>query len=298
MARLLVTLLFTMATAHLVGSEKGTTPNLEAVFKGRCYDYSEVVYKAILPMVSTSCDDLWTKFFQAFSFRAPCDVRADLYTPFLQAGKQSLPSDKVLFWSGVYALSHRFAENGIRYVTLEDTLIGYLANSLSWCGQEIAPGMNYSRCPSWEDCPSEASESFWAGASRTFGSEARGNVTVMVDGSNPNKPAYRRTSFFAKYELPGLNKTLVKAVNVIVAHDLSKPKLEVCGAGSLIYLQQDVEAAGFTFTCVDDPDSVIHLLCADDPTSRECQLVLSHINGQLTDMQESSGFNNLPDIFQ
>ena len=49
----------------------------------------------------------------------------------------------------------------------EDTLFGYLVDSLVWCGQSIDPGMNYTRCPSWSDCPSEASEAFWAMASKT-----------------------------------------------------------------------------------------------------------------------------------
>ena len=72
---------------------------------------------------------------------------------------------QVLFWSKTYRLAHLLAESGQKYVTLEDTLTGYLVNSLVWCGQSIDPGMNMTRCPSWGDCPNEAGESFWAGAS-------------------------------------------------------------------------------------------------------------------------------------
>ena len=74
-------------------------------------------------------------------------------------------TNQVLFWSGVYTLAHRYAEAGRNYVTLEDTLIGYLMNSLVWCGQSEEPGINYSHCPQWTACPREASESFWAAAS-------------------------------------------------------------------------------------------------------------------------------------
>ncbi|KAH9507881.1 hypothetical protein Btru_053117 [Bulinus truncatus] len=233
---------------------QGTTPNIKDVFIGRCWDYDETRYNGILPRVPTDCETLWNLFFEAFSFKAPCDVKEALYEPFLQAAKQILPTNKTMFWSGVYNLAHRYSETGIRFVTLEDTLIGYLAHSLTWCGQEITPGMNYSRCPSWADCPSEASESFWAGASSTFAGESSGQVVLMIDGSNPNKPAYRRDSFFGKYELPTLNVSKVPSVHVIVTHALDKPKLEVCGSGSLLTLEVDVLARGLTFSCDDDPD--------------------------------------------
>ena len=72
-----------------------------------------------------------------------------------------------MFWSGVKELVHEYAADGQRYVTLEDTLIGYVVDGLVWCGQGSPPGMNYSRCPSWNDCPLEASESFWAAASKS-----------------------------------------------------------------------------------------------------------------------------------
>ena len=79
----------------------------------------------------------------------------------------SILSLQVLFWSGVFSLAHEYGNYGRRYVTLEDTLIGYLANSITWCGQSIDPGYNVTRCPAWDDCPLEAAESFWAGASMT-----------------------------------------------------------------------------------------------------------------------------------
>ncbi|CAL1539774.1 unnamed protein product [Lymnaea stagnalis] len=274
----------------------GTTPNIQYVFEGRCWDYDETRYNGLLPRVQADCDTLWKLFFQSFSYHAPCAVNQTSYSPFLQAARQTLPQDKVMFWSGVYSLAHRFSENGVNYITLEDTLIGYLANSLVWCGQENPPGMNYSRCPDWSDCPSEASESFWAGASRTFASAAKGNVTLMVDGSNPNKPAYRRNSFFSKYELPSLDVSLVPALHVIVVHTLDKPKIETCGSGTLLDLKNDVTARGILFTCDDDPASVMHLLCADQPDSRECKLAAAHVNCELPYNSTQPGFNGQPDF--
>uniref|UniRef100_A0A0B6YAT0 Uncharacterized protein n=1 Tax=Arion vulgaris TaxID=1028688 RepID=A0A0B6YAT0_9EUPU len=276
------------------GSHKGTTEHIEAVFEGRCWDYDVTKYNNLLPRVEADCDNLWQEFSKAFSFKSPCDVTQAQYEEFLDSTKQTLPLDKVMFWSGVYTLSHKFAENGVRFITLEDTMIGYLANSLTWCGQETAPGMNFTRCPDWADCSQEASESFWAGASTTFATQAKGEVTIMVDGSNPDKPAYRTSSFFGKYELPNLDVAAVMSVNVIVSHALDKPKIEVCGQGSLLDLQNDVTARGLIYTCIDDPDSVMHLLCSDDPDSRECQLAQFHAAGKLQVTDPPRGFNQMP----
>ncbi|RUS82164.1 hypothetical protein EGW08_010046 [Elysia chlorotica] len=202
------------------------------------------------------------------------------YWPYLKAATQIVPKDKVLFWSGVFNLAHQYGDYGQRYVTLEDTLVGYLANSITWCGQSIDPGYNVTRCPNWDDCPLEAAESFWAGASMAFAQGAQGEVLLMLDGSNPDKPAYRRNSFFGKFELPNLSEKVTK-VSVIVSHHLDKPKIDVCGSGSLDLLETDVKKRGFSYVCHDDPLAVMHLLCAEDPSSRECQLVAKHMHGDL-----------------
>jgi hypothetical protein len=262
----LVTAVFRLAESQ------GTTDNIKEVFEGRCWDYDVTRYQNLLPRVETDCSDLWKEFSTAFSYRKPCDVTENRYKRFLDLAKQALPVDKVLFWSGVYNLAHQFSANGARYITLEDTMIGYLANSLHWCGQVSPPGMNFSQCPGWTECPTEASESFWAGASTTFASQAEGEVTLILDGSNPDKPAYRRDSFFGKFELPNLNVDKVTSVNVVVAHALAKPKIETCGTGSLVALQQDVEARGLDYFCEEDPEILIFLQCADEPKSSECQM--------------------------
>ncbi|KAK0064644.1 ADP-ribosyl cyclase/cyclic ADP-ribose hydrolase [Biomphalaria pfeifferi] len=280
--KVLAILLAALVLVTSAASRQGTTPNIKEVFIGRCWDYQEIRYNTILPIEQKNCSHLWDLFFKAFSYHAPCDVRQVNYDQYLQEAKQSLPANKALFWSGIYNLAHQFSDNGINYVTLEDTLIGYLANSLTWCGQENYPGMNFSACPTWTDCPLEASESFWSGASTTFAAAAIGPVVLMVDGSNPNKPAYRRDSFFGKYELPGLNVSKVPSVQVIVTHALGAVKLEVCGNGTLVTLQNDIEARGMTYTCDDNPDSVMYLLCAEKPDCRECKLAKALASGQLS----------------
>ena len=59
---------------------------------------------------------------------------------------------------------------------------------------------------------------------------------------------------------------------------------QVCDKGSLADLRDDVAAQGqghIDFLCVQDPDSVIHLLCVDDPTNKACQLATAHSQGEL-----------------
>ncbi|XP_012941292.1 ADP-ribosyl cyclase/cyclic ADP-ribose hydrolase [Aplysia californica] len=298
----LVALLATLLMTSCVTSQRepkthqGTTENIQSVFTGRCWDYDVTKYNNILPRVDAGCNELWDKFFDAFSFSSPCDVQKANYDSFYALADQNLPEDKVMFWSGVYTLSHRFAEAGHNYVTLEDTIIGYLVNSLVWCGQLTKPGVNYTACPEWSDCPLEASESFWAGASATFAKQAKGKVTLMVDGSNPDKPAYRRSSFFGKHELPSMSDA-VNEVHVLVTHTLDKPKIEFCGSGSLVDLEEDVTKRGFSYECEDDPVAVMHLLCANEPSSRECLMALAHASGQLADITALPGrhMNAMPD---
>ena len=74
-----------------------------------------------------------------------------------------------ILWSGTYDITHRYAADGARYVTMEDSLIGYLSNGLQWCGS-LSPagdGINYTSCPNWQDLPKQASQAYWGGASST-----------------------------------------------------------------------------------------------------------------------------------
>jgi hypothetical protein len=82
-------------------------------------------------------------------------------------------------------LAHEYADEGVRFVTLEDSLIGYVVDGLVWCGQGNPPGMNYSRCPSWNDCPSEASEAFWGMASKTVSRPSA--VSMHISGIKRNE---------------------------------------------------------------------------------------------------------------
>ncbi|ESO89787.1 hypothetical protein LOTGIDRAFT_218611 [Lottia gigantea] len=248
----------------------GTTLHLKEIFIGRCWDYKEIKHKEFPLRTDVNCNDLWNDFYKAFSYQAPCDVAMEHYKEYIDLASQNVPENKGMFWSGTYDIAHEYAEAGKRFVTLEDTMIGFLANSLIWCGSG-STGANFTRCPSWTDCPLESSESFWASASREFASSVNGDVYLMLDGSRKDKPAYSKDSFFSKYELPALEN--VNKIVIIVKHNLDGPIKETCSNGSIIDLQEDILNRGFVFNCLDDPAAIIHLLCADDPEARECKMV-------------------------
>ncbi|XP_046341537.2 ADP-ribosyl cyclase/cyclic ADP-ribose hydrolase-like [Haliotis rufescens] len=294
---LLSILMMTSFVYDVISDNPGTTPHLSEIFVGRCWDYKLIKYKQSMS-VDVNCEALWEDFFKAFSFQAPCSLAMENYQEFMEQARQDLPIDKAMFWSGTYVIAHEYAQDSGRYVTLEDTLIGYLANSIVWCGSASDPsGMNSSRCPSWTDCPLEASESFWAAASATFAKSAKGKVTLVLDGSRDGKPAYSRQSFFAKHELPNLDETV--EVVILVTHTLGGPVRETCTNGSIVDLTDDIKSRNLVFECLDDPPAIVHLLCADDPEARECRLVKRHLlpGGEKPESDLPSLLNNPPSRF-
>jgi len=92
-----------------------------------------------------------------------------------------------MFWSGTYDVAHEYADTGRRFVTLEDTLLGFIMNGLTWCGQTADPGMNYQSCPSYNECPESASTAFWGTASATVNEKC--SVRKSAKASNfTNEP--------------------------------------------------------------------------------------------------------------
>lgn len=45
-----------------------------------------------------------------------------------------------LFWSKTNDLVHRYTKSNQNFLTLEDTLLGYMADNISWCGDPSTPG--------------------------------------------------------------------------------------------------------------------------------------------------------------
>ncbi|XP_033760725.1 ADP-ribosyl cyclase/cyclic ADP-ribose hydrolase-like [Pecten maximus] len=229
----------------------GTTPGIQNIFIGRCLAYQELLKP--YPQTEVDCNLLWVKFVSSFAGKEPCELKSEDYSGFIEMSLSSIPEDKAMFWSGTYRVAHDYAESGNRFITLEDTLLGYIMNGLTWCGQTAPPGVNYRNCPSYNDCPETASTAFWGTASSQFASQAKGTVTILLDGSNPARPAYSRDSYFAKFELPSLSPDEVKMMNIYVVHAINQPYRETCENGTLPALQQAVKDHGLSYSCRDNP---------------------------------------------
>lgn len=46
----------------------------------------------------------------------------------------------MLFWSKTKKIVHDFTEKRDCFLTLEDTLVGFIMNGLTWCGKEESNG--------------------------------------------------------------------------------------------------------------------------------------------------------------
>ncbi|XP_045202535.2 ADP-ribosyl cyclase/cyclic ADP-ribose hydrolase-like [Mercenaria mercenaria] len=164
---------------------------------------------------------------------------------------------QILFYSGTSGVAHEFSNQGRRFVTLEDTRIGYLVDGLNWCGvachrsNKTCDGINYKECPHWSELPEAAAEAFWGGASAKLARSAVGEARVMITSTNPEKPAYRENSFFAKFELQSM--PVDTKLKVILANEPDKEALEDCNSGSLLQLKEDAAKKGISVTCEENP---------------------------------------------
>jgi len=187
-------------------------------------------------------------------------------------------------------LVHDLSNGGQRFWTLEDTLWGYLVNSLTFCGasleaQQTGAVFNYTFCPSYGQNGSNVF--FWNAASRFFGQHANGIVHMVARASMRNgQPSeiYRTTalgninpaagifpSIFAVWELPNMDATKVTSFIIWVVPSPDIPK-EVCGdpASSNNALVNDLVAKGMSpdiITCQNNPPAVEFARCADSLTS-------------------------------
>ncbi|KAJ7328114.1 hypothetical protein OS493_025514 [Desmophyllum pertusum] len=298
----LVSLFLLLSTVDLSVQDKGSTPHIKEIVVGRCYDYQ---YKKFWFECNNleDCSKIWEALYGAFAYKNPCNLTFADYKPYFDEVGMADIYNKSLFWSGTYKAVHSYSEFDIRFTTLEDTMAGtdmklnnmwvfliasmiyvlvsicnFLGGSLTnWpsVGMEIlsrntTDGIDYDSCPKWnKNC--DYTTPFWGQASKIFAENARGIVRVMVNGSRGNHtPAYKRDSFFGKYELPSFHVEKITELVIIVIHTINGMEYERCGKSSIKLLQEDAKDRGISVSCHDDPDDVRHILCADHPLSPEC----------------------------
>ncbi|KAJ7410569.1 ADP-ribosyl cyclase/cyclic ADP-ribose hydrolase 2 [Willisornis vidua] len=149
---------------------EGTTQNLESIVIGRCYDYIRIVNPAVghesdhieanrlvavwkqninfdrchilsklIQLSEKNCSEIWEAFKSAFINKDPCSILPEDYELFINLSLHAIPANKSLFWENNQLLVNTFADRGRRYMSLADTLFGFFADFLNWCGQANSP---------------------------------------------------------------------------------------------------------------------------------------------------------------
>ncbi|XP_009932658.2 ADP-ribosyl cyclase/cyclic ADP-ribose hydrolase 1 [Opisthocomus hoazin] len=248
--------------------DRGTTRNLREVVLGRCYSYVLARYPEL---GDKDCLKIWESLKHAFIYKNPCNITSEDYQPLMELASHPIPCNKSLFWSKTNDLVHRYTKSSQNFLTLEDTLLGYMADRVSWCGDLSAPGINYESCPKRSECESNPSSVFWKMASKMFAEAACGVVQVMLNGS-VEAGAFRSSSIFGSIEIFNLNPDRVSAVHIWLMHDIGGPQSESCSGHSIKRLKSILEERNFKITCEDNYRPVQLLQCVHSPDHTDCRL--------------------------
>ncbi|NXT85503.1 CD38 hydrolase, partial [Zapornia atra] len=248
--------------------DKGTTKNLQEIILGRCYNYVTARYPELR---DKDCLKIWESLKHAFIYKNPCNSTSEDYQPLMELVHHPIPCDKSLFWSKTYDLVHRFTKCNQNFLTLEDTLLGYMADGVSWCGDPSAPGINYESCPKQSECENNTMSVFWKTASKMFAELACGVVQVMLNGSF-EAGAFRNNSIFGSIEVFNLNPDKVSTVHIWLMQDIGGPRSESCSGPSIAKLKNILEGSNFKNTCEDNYRPVQLLQCVNNPDHTDCRL--------------------------
>ena len=155
-----------------------------------------------------------------------------------------------------------------KFWSLENSFSGYLLNKLTFCSNDLNSNFNYDSCP--EDCVAFNS-AFWNAASIDFAKKAFGNVKLIVNGTR-HVGALLNTSTFLKYELPYLDSTRVQKLTVLILHSPDEEKIETCQRPlTLKSIEYFLKEKNIKYECQENPDSILFLMCFNDPHAIECQ---------------------------
>lgn len=198
------------------------------------------------------CHKIWDAFEQAYVGRDPCKVPVEAYDPFIAVTPFTPACNRMMFWSKTKDMVHAFTEKNDCFVTLEDTVLGYIADGLTWCGKEGSSETFTTGCPGWTDCENNPVRSFWNRVSATFAEAACGNVTAMLNGSIPTP--FSPVSVFGSVEVKRFNASKIDSLNIILA--TQKNSVANCTNASFQDLQEELDK-GITYTCKEVAESQI-----------------------------------------
>ncbi|XP_065805173.1 ADP-ribosyl cyclase/cyclic ADP-ribose hydrolase 1-like [Labrus bergylta] len=178
------------------------------------------------------CETIWTNFELAYVGKEKCNFSDQNYDQLLAETPFKHPCGKTMFWSKTKDLVHKFTKKRDCFFTLEDTLLGYVLNGLSWCGEK---GNNETFTENCEDCLPNPVSSFWKIASTRFAQYTCEGASVMLDGER--KEPYDSNSFFGGVEVPNLQPPRVKNLTVVLVTE----EIRACTCDSLGTLRKDLD---------------------------------------------------------
>ncbi|XP_053109471.1 ADP-ribosyl cyclase/cyclic ADP-ribose hydrolase 1-like [Hemicordylus capensis] len=248
-------------------SGNGTTKHLREIILGRCYNYITTVNPELK---DKDCLNIWEELQHAFIYKHPCNMQEEDYQPLKNLASHSVPCSKSLFWSKTNDLVHRYTKANRDFFTLEDTLLGYIADRLTWCGSVTSPGIDYISCPEWKDCDSNPVTLFWKMASKMFAETACGTVQVMLNGSL-EAGAFKNNSFFGGIEIFHLNPEKVSTMQIWLMNDVDGPQRDSCTGHSITTLTNILKSRKINATCENNYRPVQFLQCASYPDHSTCK---------------------------
>nr|XP_034969132.1 ADP-ribosyl cyclase/cyclic ADP-ribose hydrolase 1 isoform X2 [Zootoca vivipara] len=203
-------------------------------------------------------------------YKHPCRATEEDFQPLMDLARESIPCNKSLFWSKTKDLVHRYTKTNRDFLTLEDTLLGYMADGLSWCGDPSSPGVNYESCPEWPECENNPGSMYWKMSSKMFAEAACGITQVMLNGSI-EAGAFRNNSIFGSVEVVNLNPNKVSKMQIWLMQDIDGPQSESCTGQSILKLKAILESRKISVSCEDNYRPVRLLQCTSNPGHASCE---------------------------
>lgn len=86
----------------------GSTPQLEQIFKGKCYYYINVlrIRNCDIQISKFNCNLIWDEFSKVILNKNPCDVNINSFDRLMQLTNHSIKPNTSLFWSGTNHIAH------------------------------------------------------------------------------------------------------------------------------------------------------------------------------------------------
>ncbi|XP_061569338.1 ADP-ribosyl cyclase/cyclic ADP-ribose hydrolase 1-like [Cololabis saira] len=228
------------------------TSQFRSTFRKKCQAFSETPQR---------CDDLLSLFEDAYVGLDSCDFPLDAYDQLFTKNPFTHSCGKTMFWSKTKGLVHEFTKKRDHFITLEDTLLGYIMNDQTWCGKKGSKETYTYLC---DKCIINPETSFWRKASAEFADYACGDASVMLD--RRTQEPFDPTSYFGAIEVKRLVHPRVVNLKVIL---VTRDNNLNCNRESLQLLQNMLDP-NITYSCTPVSESRIRYCIERGLTTEAC----------------------------